>query len=418
MIKHVTQKCSTLPVAHALLFISLFFIFILTGCVELDLGENKDVYLGSPDVIVSNCTPEDPGTYGYTWSLTKKPAGSTLPTELNNTTPYLIIRPNVIGEYAYQCRVNAGFEGIDTSTILITCVDATWIVNQTFLDFGDDLELTSMAVNFENTGVTPIAVAYDRETMGTADWVTDINIGNSNVDPGNSMDITVTVDKNNCGGRRGTYFILNFTKEGATEITGSIRIYISLVMSGNCAPTADAGPDQTVFLQEVTLDGSGSKDGEGDTLTYNWSFSSRPSGSIADLTNETTVAPTFTPDLAGDYVAQLVVDDGNGHTASDTVTISTQNSPPVANAGMDQSAIVGDTVYLDGSGSYDADGDSFTYAWSITNTPDGGGIPVVINDETATPEFVVDRSGRYTVRLTVDDGLLSSSDVVGITVSD
>ena len=52
------------------------------------------------------------------------------------------------------------------------------------------------------------------------------------------------------------------------------------------------------------------------------------------------------------------------------------NTPPIADAGPDQTALIGDTVELDGSGSTDADGDELTFAWSLTLVPAGSGAAI------------------------------------------
>ena len=85
-------------------------------------------------------------------------------------------------------------------------------------------------------------------------------------------------------------------------------------------------------------------------MTFNWSLTSIPSGSAAALSDPTAVNPGFVVDVPGTYVVQLIVHDGKVDSAPDTVTIGTNNSVPLADAGADQTVAVGETVTLDGSG--------------------------------------------------------------------
>ena len=90
----------------------------------------------------------------------------------------------------------------------------------------------------------------------------------------------------------------------------------------NTPPVADAGPDQAVTTGEsVMLDGSGSFDADGDMLTYSWTLQA-PDGSSAALDSPTMVDPAFTTDVDGDYVAELIVNDGTADSASDSVTVT------------------------------------------------------------------------------------------------
>jgi hypothetical protein len=76
----------------------------------------------------------------------------------------------------------------------------------------------------------------------------------------------------------------------------------------------------------VSLDGSGSSDPDGDTLTYSWT---QTAGTQVTLNDANSASPSFTaPDVDsnGDTLTfELTVDDGNGHTATDTVNIDVQN---------------------------------------------------------------------------------------------
>jgi YD repeat-containing protein len=184
----------------------------------------------------------------------------------------------------------------------------------------------------------------------------------------------------------------------------------------NAAPVADAGEDHPSYLADtVQLDGSGSYDVDGDLLSFHWSFLSIPEGSAAVISDPEAVMPTFYVDEHGTYVVQLIVDDGMADSVPDTVTITTENSRPVAAAGEDQTVFTGDTVTLDGGGSYDVDGDPLTYRWSFTSVPDGSAATLE-EGTTASPFFVPDVAGIYVVQLIVNDGAVDSdADTVIVT---
>ncbi|PYN29993.1 MAG: hypothetical protein DMD98_19795 [Candidatus Rokuibacteriota bacterium] len=212
-------------------------------------------------------------------------------------------------------------------------------------------------------------------------------------------------------GHSATFRVPFGVRPGVTTVTvtkpggriGSIAFQVL-----NRVPQANAGPDQTVFVTStIRLDGSASSDADGDELSFHWSFLSRPSGSNAVLTDASAVRPAFVVDLPGRYTIRLIVNDGFADSQPDTVLIDTQNSPPVANAGPDQTVAVGATVQLDGSGSSDVDHDPVRFRWSFISRPAGS--HATLTDETAPgPVFVADLSGRYVVQLIVNDGIVDS----------
>ncbi len=107
------------------------------------------------------------------------------------------------------------------------------------------------------------------------------------------------------------------------SLTSKDSVNITINNTINEPPIADAGPDQNVTTGSIVLlDGIGSSDPNGDSLTYNWTFVSRPNGSSAVLTSADTDHPTFIPDVAGDYVIHLTVSDGVDISQADEVRIT------------------------------------------------------------------------------------------------
>jgi hypothetical protein len=119
----------------------------------------------------------------------------------------------------------------------------------------------------------------------------------------------------------------------------------------------------------------------------------------------------------GENVITVRARDAAGNTGSDVIAIawlSQTNDPPVANAGSDRGVPLGGSIALDGSGSWDADGDVLTYRWEQLSGPRAS----LEGTDGAHATFVPSEPGEYVFRLTVSDGQAESSDSVIITVTD
>ncbi len=188
--------------------------------------------------------------------------------------------------------------------------------------------------------------------------------------------------------------------------------------TANAAPVANAGSNQNITIgATVTLDGTASSDANNDSLTYKWTLQSKPSNSSATLSSLTSAKPTFKADLAGTYVATLVVSDGkaNSDVAVVSVLASVANSLPVAKAGANQNVVVGTSVTLDGTASTDANGDSLTYKWSLLYKPTGS-LASLASASSSKPTFTADAVGTFVVSLIVNDGQADSATVSSTTV--
>jgi peptidoglycan hydrolase-like protein with peptidoglycan-binding domain len=112
---------------------------------------------------------------------------------------------------------------------------------------------------------------------------------------------------------------------GGVHNNGDAQIDALCLQTGNNAPIADAGPDQTITLptNSVTLNGSASYDiDNGNTLNYIWTFVSGPS----NIDPSDVATPAVTGLVADTYVFELKVTDNLGASSTDTVRIVVNNS--------------------------------------------------------------------------------------------
>ncbi|MEZ5556989.1 MAG: hypothetical protein R3E86_00365 [Pseudomonadales bacterium] len=83
---------------------------------------------------------------------------------------------------------------------------------------------------------------------------------------------------------------------------------------------------QTSVGDTAVLDGSKSISSPDQVLTFDWSFSSMPDGSTAELMDATFADPSFVPDVAGTYVVQLLVS-ADGVTSRRAVQVVVASDP-------------------------------------------------------------------------------------------
>jgi len=105
-----------------------------------------------------------------------------------------------------------------------------------------------------------------------------------------------------------------------------IRYEIGTRRVGNAAPIADAGPNQLgIQPQVVTLDGSGSYDPLGETLTYQWT---QINGPTVTINNATAAKATFTATYGNSYGFRLTVTNTDGLKGQASTIVTTVAAPP------------------------------------------------------------------------------------------
>ncbi|MFA0813595.1 glycoside hydrolase family 9 protein [Microbulbifer epialgicus] len=109
------------------------------------------------------------------------------------------------------------------------------------------------------------------------------------------------------------------------------------------------------------------------------------------------------PLSVGSFMVELVAIDAQGNSvgASDSIALNAilppSNTPPIASFTKNTNGL---TVFVDGSASSDADGDTLSYQWNFGDNSNGSG---------KVTEHSYAGEGQYTIVLTVSDGIDSHS---------
>ena len=328
-----------------------------------------------------------------TYAIASQPTNGILTEDVNfgthgivTYTPY----SGFVGDDSFTFTVSDSQLISDPAQISIT------VTKVNYPPVADDQSVTTN--EDESISITLTATDTDNDPL----TYTIITMPTSGELTGNAPDLTYTPNPNFYGSDTLT-FKANDGQADSNPATVSIT-----VNAVNDAPVANAGLDQTVpdadgnEVETVTLDGSASYDPDGSISLYEWIEGTTVLGTEAVISYDFSV---------GTYTVTLTVTDNEGVSASDQTVITViANEAPVADAGPDQSAYVGDTVNFDGSGSYDPDGEIVSYEWDFG---DGG------TASGAIVSHIYETAGTYVAILTVtDNGDLTDSDDVVVIVEE
>jgi len=356
---------------------------------DLSINEKESVYFNA-----SASSDSDGVIVSYTWDFGDGYRGS------GEAISHTFMNP---GTFTVTLILvdNNGAESIDTENI--TVIDLPNVAPTASLASSQVQAFRDVLISFDADG------SNDSDgTIESYEW----DFGDSTTASGSSTthsyssigDYTVT---------------LTLTDNEGAQATDSIVISIvnalPTVSFTNSAVLVDTGVS-------ISFDGSDSTDSDGSISSYAWDF--------GDGNSNTGSTVTHSYSTEGSFTVTLTVTDNDGEQAESSIEITVANTPPLADAGADQAVdtdIDGYTLYLDGSGSSDADNEPLIYSWSLISAPadtsltsadisnaDSPSASLDISGESADPQ---DGSYTYTFELTISDGTDTDSDSVTIIVT-
>ncbi len=361
--------------------------------------------IGDADATACGLKP----AYTYAWQIVGQPAGSRA--ALNNAA-------------ASDPSFTADLPGNYDVALVVTKVEFGAAPLPSSLP---DAGMGAVDAGAVDAGATDAGASAD---AGAADSGTGVDAGASN-DAGTSKDAGTSADAgmSSDGGASVAPWAL------ATPIA-SARFVQRIVVSacGSAAPSvvanADPKPDvgQVVQLGVTVTDSNAEAACQlPEAFSYRWSVSALPQGSDAALNSTAVSAPSFTPDVPGEYDFSVVVTDSSGQSSAPAIEVVTASIcgsavPAVSATVSNSTPSVGETVQFAATAT---DSDSqppcslpvkIAYAWQLVQVPVGSNVQLNVPGA-SNPSFTPDVPGPYVAVVTVTDQHGRSSFSTPVTVT-
>ena len=342
--------------------------------------------------------PDPPGVVTTVWSKQSGP-GTVGFTDSNAIDTTAVFSESGI----YALRLTADDGALSAFDELVITVE-TLPHQRPVVDAGPDQIITLPVDTVALDGTATDDDLPDPPGVITTAWSKQSGPGTVGFTDSSAMNTTAVFSES------GTY-VLRLTADDS-ELSG----FDELTVVVNQRPAVYAGLDQTTLDHTVTtivLSGNVTDDGlpspPGVTTTV-WTTTGAGVFADANALNTTVTYPG-----SGTYIVTLTADDGIA-TAQDSLTVivtAAANSPPVVNAGPDQST---DNLMITLLGTATDDGNPdppgvTTTVW--TTTGDG----VIADPSSLSTTVVYPEPGVYTVTLTADDSELSVQNSLTVVIS-
>ncbi|MEX8506542.1 PKD domain-containing protein [Leptothrix ochracea] len=352
----------------------------------------------------------------YSWVLRSKPAGSNA-TITTPTQAWASLVPDRIGTYELTLTIADSRALASTQTLTFVVSQSTPVVaiSQSIVFNGSatNRPLQNVAVGSLITLDGSASTSPDGSAV-TLSWVMLQKPSTSQAViqvSGSTAFFTADVAGNYQLRVRGTNQV-----GASTDVVYSYNALSngpSIVMSAQIATASGSTTLSTAVGNFVLLDSSASLVVGGNTTLRGWALLSKPAGSTATLSASTGVNTNFIPDVVGNYVIQLVVQDlHTGLSQAHTVSVTAQQGPVAVVSGQPTPVALitapglvsaaGVPVTLRGSGSYSPDGSALSYQWSLLNKP-ATSAAILTALTQADLSFTPDINGSYTLQLAVSN---------------
>lgn len=339
----------------------------------------------------------------YTWNKVSGPSQFNLLTPTGDSTQ---VNNLVVGTYVFSLTVTDSLGNSSTDTTSVTVLPQP--------------NIPPVAIGPGNASITlpwsqfilDASKSYDPDGRIVSYLWTQLS-GPAGDTIQNSSGITTTLS----GLVQGTYN-LSLTVTDNRGASGSDTFQLIVNPAPPEPPVAMAGPNLVMDLpnDSATLNGSQSYAPSGNIVSYLWVKDQGPSQYT--LTGANTAIVNLYNLTVGTYVFKLTVTDNLGNIGTDSVMVTVNplpNLPPVADAGPDTTLVLPqNSTILDGSHSYDPDGQVVFYSWSQLAGPSQY---TAGNLDSSVLVLSNLSSGSYVFQLTVtDNNGATSTDQVQVNV--